>query len=309
MPNLRRYLLPWALILFFLLVLSLLYRSPLPATTSTPPQPALQSGFRKEIVVASRYDDDTSWLEKELPDWGRSIYIVNDNSAKLTVPINKGREAMVYLTYIINHYDNLPDIMAFPSDADGVPLLQSLQIPYIVSEGYINLRCVWTLGCPNELQFGRENDGERVTELKYPQAFQELFPGTPVPPIVGVACCAQFAATREQIRTKTLEDWKHYRKWLTDTELDDATSGRVLEYAWHIILGKPAVHCPNAAECYCKTYGLCNLVGCTRDACGDRWPFPPWANIPENWPQKGWNGEDQSENYLAELRNTSMAPV
>ena len=242
--------------------------------------------------------------------------------------------------YIIDHYDNLPDIIVFihslryqwhnddplygkshaaaplfstrliiySSIADGVPLLQTLQIPYIISEGYINLRCVWTLGCPNELQFDRDS-GDRVTEIKYPQAFRELFPRTPVPEVVGVACCAQFAATRDQIRKKPLEDYKHYRQWLMDTELDDATSGRVMEYAWHIIMGRPAVHCPKAAECYCKTYGLCNLI-CREDGkCGERWPFPPWANVPEHWPQKGWNGEDQSEEYLAARRNTSMAPV
>ena len=100
MPSFRRYLLPWGLTLAFLALLSILYRAPFNDAPSPPSAPELgpKSAFRKEIVVASQSDDDTSWLEKELQGWGRSIYIVNDKTAKLTVPINKGREAMVYLT-------------------------------------------------------------------------------------------------------------------------------------------------------------------------------------------------------------------
>lgn len=51
-----------------------------------------------EIVVASMKHEDTSWVQQHLPDWSHSIFIVDDSSAKLTVPKNKGREAMVYLT-------------------------------------------------------------------------------------------------------------------------------------------------------------------------------------------------------------------
>ena len=39
-------------------------------------------------------------MHRYLPGWSRSVYVVDDPSAKLTVPKNKGREAMVYLTYV-----------------------------------------------------------------------------------------------------------------------------------------------------------------------------------------------------------------
>lgn len=55
---------------------------------------------RKEMVVASMKSDDTSWLTEYFPDWSRSIYVVDDKKAPLTVPYNKGRESMVYLTYV-----------------------------------------------------------------------------------------------------------------------------------------------------------------------------------------------------------------
>lgn len=85
-----------------------------------------------EFVVASLQGDDSSWLQEFIPSWKTNLYVVNDQSAPLTVPKNKGREAMVYLTYvspilgtiqalisismlrhIINNYDNLPDILVF----------------------------------------------------------------------------------------------------------------------------------------------------------------------------------------------------
>lgn len=55
---------------------------------------------RKELVVASVTGDNTAWIAEHLPDWGRSVYVADDPHAPLTVPVNKGREAMVYLTCV-----------------------------------------------------------------------------------------------------------------------------------------------------------------------------------------------------------------
>lgn len=48
------------------------------------------------IVVASQEGDNTTWLEhlSNLHQW---LYVSNDASGGLTIPANKGREAMVYL--------------------------------------------------------------------------------------------------------------------------------------------------------------------------------------------------------------------
>jgi hypothetical protein len=52
----------------------------------------------KSFIVASRKNDDTTWIEENLPDWDLVRYVVDDPEARYTVPKNKGREAMVYLT-------------------------------------------------------------------------------------------------------------------------------------------------------------------------------------------------------------------
>ena len=193
-------------------------------------------------------------------------------------------------------------------------MLQNLQVPYLVSQGYANIRCVWTLGCPNELRAldqpiqadPKDEKSAENTQLNYPKAFQELFPGTPVPPTVGVGCCAQFALTREKIRERPVEDYVHYRQWLLDTPLADHVSGRILEYSWHMIFGKSAVHCPNAKKCYCNTFGLCNLE-CGESKCGERWAYPPFAMLPKGWPTIGWNGETRDQEFIASQRNVAVA--
>ena len=52
----------------------------------------------KVFVVASMEKDDTAWISEHLPDWELIRYVVDNPEAEYTVPVNKGREAMTYLT-------------------------------------------------------------------------------------------------------------------------------------------------------------------------------------------------------------------
>ncbi|KAJ9653537.1 hypothetical protein H2201_009135, partial [Coniosporium apollinis] len=156
---------------------------------------------------------------------------------------------MAYLTFIIDNYEKLPSYVLFihptryqwhndDPDYDGLPMLRSFQLPYLKQEGYVNLRCVWVLGCPGEIRpladaEGHRHDDGPTARDAYLKAFRELFPDRPVPEVVGVSCCAQFAVTREKILERPKSDYEFYRGWLLNTDLDDSVSGRVLEYSWH----------------------------------------------------------------------------
>lgn len=61
-------------------------------------QASIQQPIPREMVVASMKTDDVSWLYQYFPDWHKSVYVVDDKKAPLTVKLNKGRESMVYLT-------------------------------------------------------------------------------------------------------------------------------------------------------------------------------------------------------------------
>ena len=54
----------------------------------------------KELVVAAMRTSDMSWLQENVPDWHANIYRADmgPDETNLTVPMNKGNEAMVYLT-------------------------------------------------------------------------------------------------------------------------------------------------------------------------------------------------------------------
>ncbi len=107
---------------------------------------------------------------------------------------------------------------------------------------------------------------------------------------MGVGCCAQFAVSRDAIRANDLAVYERWRNWLLETELSDAVSGRVLEYSWHILFGREAVHCPPAKGCYCETFGLCGEeMKCTEGACEGRYTLPPFSTMPKGWPEKGWD--------------------
>ncbi|KAF2267747.1 hypothetical protein CC78DRAFT_551715 [Lojkania enalia] len=244
--------------------------------------------------------DDTSWLGNYFSTWKANIYVVNDRSAPLTVLKNKGREAMPFLTYIIDRYDSLPDVSIFIHSLryqwhnedpmyDGVPVLQHLRLEHIQERGFVALRCSWTMGCPAELHPlnpSGESDDRSQNEAAWAGVFRHLFPGEEVPEAVGAHCSSQFAVSRDRIRARPKSFYEKVRTWLLETELNDQISGRIIEYMWHIIFGMPAVDCQDAGECFCQTFGLCNLT-CTERACEKRYKLPQYATIPQGWPEVG----------------------
>ncbi|KAL2213152.1 hypothetical protein CC79DRAFT_1391123 [Sarocladium strictum] len=310
----RRQVVNVALAFFCALVLLSIYRSRVSSAqlqqyTQGSAQAGVPTGDEDvELVVASQRKDNVTWLNDYLPDWHKSIYVVDDPLNPLTVAVNKGREANVFLTYIIDRYDSLPGNIIFHHaerfqwhndnpDYDALPLLQRFNFGYLKNEGYVNLRCVWILGCPVEirpvLDEAPPKEGEPVhAKHIYRAAFEQLFPELAVPEQIGVTCCSQFALRRETIWQRPRSDYVRYRDWLLNSPLEDQLSGRVLEYSWHMIFGKKAVHCPDAGDCYCKLYGLCDLE-CRNDKCEGQYILPPFATLPKGWPKIGWQKEDR----------------
>ena len=155
---------------------------------------------------------------------------------------------------------------------DNVAAMRTLQLPFVQENGYVNLRCKWNPGCVESHRLNAH-----VTE----EVWHEIFEGTSTPPavdknmtddnnnntiveeeayhggvdesqrqqqspmsfprLVGAACCAQFAVSRDQVRRRPREDYIRFREWVTQTDKDSASSGRVMEFLWHVIFGKEGV--------------------------------------------------------------------
>lgn len=211
----------------------------------------------KAVVMGALSTDDVVWATTKLNGWDAFVYTVDNTTMPMHTNRNKGNEANAYLTYIIQNYDSLPSTVAFvhshesgfpkawhtdAKDHSNVESLNSLNVNFVQRNGYANLRCLQNPGCPDEVQPFREPmDESRTTETAFAAAWREIFENEDVPQVVGVACCAQFAVSRQQILKRTKDEYLRMHKWLMDTELDDSISGRVFEYLWHIIFGQESV--------------------------------------------------------------------
>lgn len=225
------------------------------------------------LVVASKSGEDSAWIKKELPDVNSAVYIVDDAKSKLKVPAVKGNEAMVFLTYIIDHYDSLSDVSVFIHthqrarytdeflDSSMVKSLQRLRLTKVLRDGYFNLRCSWDPGCPvwlnlrNSSASAPEVDAGEAEIMR--SAWREILPAASIPEWVAQPAGSQFAASREKIRSLPLGLWKAWRNWLITTPLTDLQASRVWEFLWqYALLGRSSV-CPQMDECYCEGYGVC----------------------------------------------------
>ncbi|KAL9110794.1 MAG: hypothetical protein Q9227_004786 [Pyrenula ochraceoflavens] len=262
------------------------FQPPPPATCFHPgiPNPP-DVPYSRHIVMAALRADDISWIHETHPKIPKSIYVVDSNSTAgpsgPKTPLNKGHEAMAYLTYIIDQYTNLSDTTLFLHshryswhnnpllNTDSVETIALLDDDHVVHEGYFNTRCAADPGCPDWIHLDRptaELDPHTKPEEKYftTKVWQELFPDMPLPGTipgegrgVGQACCAQFAVSRQRIRARPVEDYIRYRDWLIESKLTDDVLGRIFEYSWQVIFKGKAEDCPNLQVCYCSGYGIC----------------------------------------------------
>ncbi|KAI1339839.1 hypothetical protein F5Y15DRAFT_415759 [Xylariaceae sp. FL0016] len=250
-----RSLLPFLLNLFFSTVaffffLHVLYpRDHAPAT----------SKHTKALVIAStsaKEERNSAWLSDVPMDWDLYYYSVdNPISPMLAVPDNRGNEAMVYLTYIIDYYHDLPDVVLFHHDhlrawhqeLDSITEVVGLRTQYVVDEGFVSTRCLGN--CENVMPVAQKVPPLAGLRKKTPRdeqlsALLNVFlePGREaVPEVIAAPCCAQFAASREAIQGRSRDWWAQLRQWLIETPLPSAQSGRLIEWTWHIWLGQESV--------------------------------------------------------------------
>lgn len=235
----------------------------------TPKPPG--SNYTKGLVVPRVKDEDVGWMDEALPpEIHRAIYVADDPTAPLHPPKNKGHEVMIYLTYLIDHYDDLPDIVVFMHahrfswhnadilNGDAAEMIKRLSPERVTREGYMNMRCHWGPGCPDWMHPGETQENEfKTEEILIAKAWAEIFPSDPVPGVLAQPCCSQFALSKERIQTIPRQTYVFYRDWLLHTPLKDFVSGRVWEYMWQYVFTGESFHCPAEHICYCDGYGLC----------------------------------------------------
>lgn len=244
-------------LLLFAFILTVLakyfYSSP---TSIKAIQPAASpSGISKTLVVASTTRDDTTWLSTIPPalNWTVAHYRVDAPiSPELSVPSTNGNEAMVYLTYIIDHYDTLPDVIffhhshleAWHQQLNSIEQLTRLRTSHVLKTGYVSTRCL--PGCENIVKLAGGEPGEfpkfaaldrKIQLVTLLDAFLEEEKGETIPDKIAAPCCAQFVVSREAVQRREKEWWVDLRAWVINTPLHSINSGRLLEHLWHLWFG------------------------------------------------------------------------
>lgn len=122
------------------------------------PEPISQWSGEKDptkvgaIVAGVLSSAEVEWMEDLTSNW--TIHITNVLNTTIH-PLNKGHESMVYLNYILEHWDSLAPVTLFihghleswHQDFSMNETIKTLNLTEVEKEGFVNLRCDWAHGC------------------------------------------------------------------------------------------------------------------------------------------------------------------
>jgi hypothetical protein len=190
-------------------------------------------------IVVSRYKKNTDWVEKFKLRYSNidvKIYDKENPNNPYNVPINKGNEASVYLKYILDNYDNLPDKIFFIHDDEYswhhsgsiVDLLQeaiNMNLPYynVNDRGYFDSDVT--------------NHEEYLNILNWWKRY--LQPYCPIEKLpnsnwfYGYRCSAQFLVDKSIILKYPRIFYQELYNWILDGDYGKL-SGYYFEWTWHV---------------------------------------------------------------------------
>jgi len=201
----------------------------------------------KNTVVVTHYDMDISWID-EIRDKNIDIEIYSNsgnfpnlerNTINYHNPLNLGREAHLYLTYIINNYNKLPDNILF-LHSHKVDWSQDFSLPFIIdnikwdSFDYFNIasrehyNTLFTQG-----DYGHGSPKEWM--INSWKIFEDKYD---FPKEIYYYAGGQFKVNKKLILQYDISFYKKLDDWLLNTELPDWISARIFEYTWHLIFTK-----------------------------------------------------------------------
>ncbi|PQE09108.1 Di-copper centre-containing protein [Rutstroemia sp. NJR-2017a BVV2] len=297
----------------------------------TPPShgscPGLHSTTKPALIISHvSADGPLTWLDPLRSQYHICAYEVDASPRQhdnvLRVPMNKGHEAMAYLTFIIDNYDALPaEGMVFVHGSryawhndhpayDNLPLLQSLSVPRALRQnaGYANLRCDWSVSTcraaakpqgswETKLQATMQPWDKRAkSDVVLARVLGDMF-GIEIGrgDVLRSQCCAQFVVGRENVWGWEREDYVRLRGWVMETGEEDRVSGRVVSYLWGVLfLGKGvggtgtegrgvSLQELNSRACPSAEECYCRVYGKCGLECGDKGGCKGQYRLPSNF--------------------------
>lgn len=195
------------------------------------------------IIVISRHEKDMSWTRK-LCDQGFHV-IVYDHQKHSNHPYfvkeNKGREASVYLRYIIDYYDHLHQYTIFLQDDDKSwhhegSIADLVQGRKGKKSKFFNLnkRCLALIE-PNNLYPMMKDYFTRFLS-PYIGPIEKYGDWT-----AGYKCCAQFIVHRDYLRKFPKKMYEDIFQYMMDGRHDEKAKGHMFEWTLHLLYDNPFI--------------------------------------------------------------------
>ena len=181
----------------------------------------------KNVVIA-HYNENLDWTKNLIYPYT----IISRNNIPKEVAPNKGNEASAYLEYIINNYENLPDICIFVhghrNDCHHKENIDEKIKNLDFSYNYYNI---------NELNLDYlKNHTKELNALKsFIHIFNNILNKEIIVENIKYRASAQFYVKKKNILNNSKEQYINLYNFLMTTNIHSYWSGRFFEYLWHFI--------------------------------------------------------------------------
>ena len=230
---------------------------------------------KEKVIAAFRAENRSTTL----------IYPEINPVLPLRIIPNRGSESISYITAIIDHYDDLPDIMLFMHGhrfswhtllAQDWTLRRLATHPptdpsFTSTNGYHALGCLerWRNDIsqlfPTEIDANwNSNNGPRWHEslaARFVQAWSEHLGEAyqlPLPEYVRVPTAASFAASKQAILRRPKAFYEDMREWLLKTNIENKWLGIVMEFQVGIMIANTSHFSVSQERCLCDLYSVCS---------------------------------------------------
>jgi len=186
-------------------------------------------------IVVSRYNRNTDWLSK-LKKYNTNIIVYDkENPSNIyNVPINRGNEASVYLKYIIDHYNILPDYTFFIHDEEySWHHHGSIEERFL--EAINSKQDFYNINHFNLMPYSHISEKKELMEW-YNKYIEPYIPLNKLPNrdwLTGYKGCAQFLVHKKLIQHLPLKFYIDIYNWILQFE-NRSLSGYFLEWTWHL---------------------------------------------------------------------------
>lgn len=192
----------------------------------------------KTNIVISRYNKNVDWAYK-INNVNILIYDKENPENELNIPVNKGNEASVYLKYIIDNYDILPDNTFLIHDEEyswhhSGSIIEKYNEAIESNKLYYNIndKCIFSSLYSHKWYFEIMDWYKEYIEEYIP--LKRLYTIPKRDWMIGHRGSAQFLVNKKVILNLPKEFYEKLYNWIITTDMPNEKSGRFLEYTWHL---------------------------------------------------------------------------